>query len=53
MGHQRTRDVGPAARGASVSDERDWLLDAFIYEVHVSAFADSNGDGTGDFDGLT
>ena len=36
-----------------MSDERDWFRDAVIYEVHVRAFADSNGDGTGDFDGLT
>jgi maltose alpha-D-glucosyltransferase/alpha-amylase len=31
----------------------DWFRDAVIYELHVRAFADSNGDGTGDFDGLT
>ena len=30
-----------------------WYKDAFIYEVHVRAFADSNGDGIGDFTGLT
>jgi len=30
----------------------DWFRDAVIYELHVRAFADSNGDGTGDFDGL-
>ena len=30
-----------------------WFHDAVIYELHVRAFADSNGDGTGDFDGLT
>jgi maltose alpha-D-glucosyltransferase / alpha-amylase len=34
-----------------VSD--DWFRDAVIYELHVRAFADSNGDGTGDFNGLT
>ncbi len=32
---------------------KDWFRDAVIYELHVRAFADSNGDGTGDFDGLT
>ena len=32
---------------------RDWYRDAVIYELHVRAFADSNGDGTGDFTGLT
>ena len=30
-----------------------WYKDAILYEVHVRAFADSNGDGMGDFHGLT
>jgi maltose alpha-D-glucosyltransferase/alpha-amylase len=30
----------------------DWYRDAIIYEAHVRAFADSNGDGIGDFTGL-
>lgn len=30
-----------------------WYKDAIIYEVHVRAFADGNGDGMGDFAGLT
>ncbi|MDB4889592.1 MAG: trehalose synthase [Gemmatimonadetes bacterium] len=30
----------------------DWHLDAIIYQVHVKAFRDSNGDGFGDFRGL-
>ena len=30
-----------------------WFHDAVIYEVHVRAFADANGDGIGDFKGLT
>ncbi len=30
-----------------------WYRDVVIYEVHVRAFADSNGDGIGDFPGLT
>ncbi len=29
-----------------------WYKDAVIYEVHIRAFADSNGDGIGDFRGL-
>jgi maltose alpha-D-glucosyltransferase/alpha-amylase len=29
-----------------------WYKDAIIYELHVRAFADSNGDGIGDFQGL-
>jgi maltose alpha-D-glucosyltransferase/alpha-amylase len=30
-----------------------WYKDAIIYELHVRAFYDSNGDGIGDFSGLT
>src|ERR1700692_1940447 len=29
-----------------------WYKDALIYELHVRAFKDSNGDGIGDFAGL-
>jgi maltose alpha-D-glucosyltransferase / alpha-amylase len=29
-----------------------WYKDAIIYELHVRAFYDSNGDGIGDFQGL-
>lgn len=34
--------------------ERDplWYKDAIIYQLHVKSFADSNGDGIGDFPGL-
>ena len=32
---------------------RAWYEDAVIYQLHVRSFADSNADGTGDFDGLT
>jgi maltose alpha-D-glucosyltransferase / alpha-amylase len=31
----------------------DWYKDAVFYEVHVKAFADSDGNGIGDFAGLT
>jgi len=30
-----------------------WYKDAIIYQVHVRTFRDSNGDGIGDFRGLT
>ncbi len=30
-----------------------WYKDAVIYEAHVRAFCDSNGDGIGDFPGFT
>ncbi len=43
----------PAARaGASAPGARHWYRDAVIYEVHVRAFHDSDGDGIGDFRGL-
>jgi maltose alpha-D-glucosyltransferase / alpha-amylase len=34
-------------------DEPLWYKDAVIYQVHVKAFFDANGDGVGDFRGLT
>ncbi len=36
-----------------LSDDPLWYLDAVIYQLHVKAFFDSNGDGMGDFAGLT
>ncbi len=38
-------------RPGSASDPL-WYKDAVIYELHVKAFADSNGDGIGDLRGL-
>src|SRR5690554_831382 len=35
------------------SDDPLWYKDAIIYQLHVKAFYDSNGDGIGDFPGLT
>ncbi|HEY0514588.1 MAG TPA: maltose alpha-D-glucosyltransferase [Thermoanaerobaculia bacterium] len=35
------------------ADDPLWYKDAIIYEVHVRAFFDSDGDGRGDFQGLT
>ena len=36
----------------SFDDDPLWYKDAIIYELHVRAFHDSNGDGIGDFRGL-
>ena len=38
-------------RPGSASDPL-WYKDAIIYELHVKAYADSNADGIGDFQGL-
>jgi maltose alpha-D-glucosyltransferase/alpha-amylase len=35
-----------------LEDDPLWYRDAIIYELHVRAFADSDGDGVGDFRGL-
>lgn len=35
-----------------LDDKLHWYKDAIIYELHVKAFADSNNDGIGDFQGL-
>ncbi|MGE4539531.1 MAG: maltose alpha-D-glucosyltransferase [Desulfovibrio sp.] len=35
------------------ADDPLWFKDAVIYEVHIKAFMDGNGDGIGDFPGLT
>ncbi|MEI9805798.1 MAG: hypothetical protein WDN48_17095 [Pseudolabrys sp.] len=43
-----TIDVAP-----KTADDGLWFKDAIIYQLHVKAFADSNGDGIGDFAGLT
>jgi maltose alpha-D-glucosyltransferase/alpha-amylase len=36
-----------------LQDESLWYKDAIIYQLHVRTFCDSNGDGIGDFRGLT
>ena len=37
---------------AGSATDPQWYKDAIIYELHVRAFMDSNGDGIGDFAGL-
>lgn len=41
-----------APRTFPLEDEPLWYKDAILYELHVRAFYDSNGDGIGDFRGL-
>lgn len=47
----RTADGDDAAGDATVPDPL-WYKDAIIYQMHVKAFCDANGDGIGDFAGL-
>ena len=42
----------PVTTEAPIAGDPDWYKDAIIYELHVKAFYDSTGDGTGDFAGL-
>ena len=42
-----------AAHVTSNAAEPLWYKDAVIYELHIKAYADGNGDGIGDFRGLT
>ncbi len=37
---------------SALQNEPRWYKDAVIYELHIKAFLDSNGDGFGDFRGL-
>ncbi|MBC7940253.1 MAG: alpha-amylase, partial [Chitinophagaceae bacterium] len=41
-----------SAAHAGLNDDRLWYKDAVIYELHIKAFFDANGDGIGDFAGL-
>ena len=35
-----------------ITERPDWYKDAIIYELHLKAFSDANGDGIGDIPGL-
>jgi len=45
-------EARPVTAEAPIAGDPDWYKDAIIYELHVKAFSDSTGDGTGDFAGL-
>ena len=45
-------EARPVTTEAPIAGDPDWYKDAIIYELHVKAFYDSTGDGTGDFAGL-
>ncbi len=46
-----TRPITKRRKPGSATDPL-WYKDAIIYELHVKAFNDSNGDGYGDFQGI-
>ena len=46
--------ANPIVAGANpIVGDPLWYKDAIIYQLHVKAYSDSNGDGIGDFRGLT
>jgi maltose alpha-D-glucosyltransferase / alpha-amylase len=48
-----TIDLISRARGQPARlSQSDWYKDAIIYQLHIKAFFDSDGDGIGDFKGL-
>jgi maltose alpha-D-glucosyltransferase/alpha-amylase len=52
----RPRGVGSGiltAAGTAAAPDALWYKDALIYELHVRAFYDADGNGVGDFRGLT
>ncbi|POX46059.1 glycoside hydrolase family 13 protein [Streptomyces sp. Ru72] len=49
---QHSADPAPSTAVATVAKRRDWWRDAVIYQVYPRSFADSNGDGMGDLEGV-
>jgi maltose alpha-D-glucosyltransferase/alpha-amylase len=47
------RTTGAPEPVAGLGSEPQWYKDAVLYELRVGAFQDSDGDGIGDFRGLT
>ena len=45
--------VSPIEIDKALTTDDVWYKDAIVYQLHVKAFADSNNDGVGDFEGLT
>jgi hypothetical protein len=45
--------VGPVVGGPAGTDGHPWWNDAVFYEIFVRTFCDTNGDGLGDFNGVT
>ncbi|MCW7943729.1 alpha-glucosidase [Streptomyces hygroscopicus] len=52
MSQQHSADPAPDTALATVAVDRDWWRDAVIYQVYPRSFADSNGDGMGDLEGV-
>ncbi len=51
--NERVTEALETPAAAESPAEPLWYKDAVIYQLHIKAFFDSNGDGMGDFAGLT
>lgn len=47
-----TRNAALMVKNTATDDKLFWYKDAIIYELHIKAFCDGDGDGIGDFKGL-
>ncbi len=58
MAHEHGKEAAEPRMSSSITavpktSDPLWYKDAVIYQLHVKTFADGNGDGVGDFKGLT
>jgi maltose alpha-D-glucosyltransferase/alpha-amylase len=51
--HSRDEALKRRVTPLALQEDNLWYKDAVIYQLHVRTFCDSNGDGIGDFVGLT
>src|SRR4026207_1066161 len=51
--HSPQPDPAQSAAPASETESTQWWNEAVFYEIFVRSFKDSNGDGIGDFNGIT
>jgi len=49
---EKVKKDTPSKNKTTLDDHLHWYKDAIIYELHIKAFRDGNGDGIGDFQGL-
>ncbi|GHI51961.1 hypothetical protein Srubr_18070 [Streptomyces rubradiris] len=52
MSQQHSAAPARHSSAVTVADRRDWWRDAVIYQVYPRSFADGNGDGMGDLEGV-